>query len=431
MSDLAYQTGFGNVLATEAEPGSLPADRNSPRDVPHGLVAEQIQGTGFTLERARNLRTWVYRLRPAIHDRPFEALTSPPPRFLTDPARRSALPQVQRYRPQPLPEGPVDWLDGLRTFAAAGDPGLRRGLAIHVYAATADMERAFTDIDGDLLVVPEHGGLRVQTELGWLEARPGELLILPRGLRFRVSLPDGAARGFVSELYDGHYELPERGLVGANGLASERHFRAPVAWYEDRPEDTEIVVKHGGRFWRTIAPASPFDVVAWHGRYAPFVYDLDQFMAYGSVTWDHPDPSIHTVLTHAMDTHGRNAVDVGVFRGRWDPTEHTFRPPYFRRNSAIEFNAVIKAPTTKGPYPAGAFSFTPYLTPHGISARSHAHESDRTDDTPARSPDSSLWVQFESTYHLHMVEDWLDDPTRDDRFLENFAGWRTGDLVGR
>jgi len=433
MSDaLEYQTGFGNHLASEAVPGALPRRQSAPLEAPFGLIAEQLNGTGFTLRRRQNLRTWLYRLRPAVHDRGFALMDAPPPGFETRFHDAVSLPQVQRYKPVALPGGEVDWLDGVQTFAGAGDPSIKRGMAIHLYAASADMERAFTNIDGDLLIAPERGRLRVQTELGWLEAAPGELLLLPRGIRFRVLLPDGVARGFAAELYDGHFQLPERGPVGANGLADERHFRAPVAAYEDVAEDSVIIVKQGGRFWRTVAPNSPFDVVAWHGTYAPFVYDLADFMSMGSVSFDHPDPSILTVLTSPMDDHGRSAIDVGVFRGRWDATEHTFRPPYFHRNSAVEFNAVISTgagAADTGPYRPGVFTFTPYLTPHGVSARTQRGELERGDDSPARIPDESLWLQFESTYTLEVLPRWLDGDALDAGFMENFKGWKLGSLT--
>jgi homogentisate 1,2-dioxygenase len=288
------------------------------------------------------------------------------------------------------------------------------------------MERVFVNIDGDLLLAPESGRLRIRTELGWLDVVPGELAILPRGLRVQVHVPDGPTRGFMAELYSGHFQLPERGVVGANGLADERHFKAPVADFEDREEDTPIVVKQGGRFWQTLSPHSPFDVVGWHGRYVPFKYDLRDFMSMGSVSFDHPDPSILTVLTHPLDTHGRNALDVGAFLGRWEPTEGTFRPPFFHRNSAIELNMVLAAPPTTGGYPQGAFSFTPMLTPHGVGAHAHHHHSFETDDTPNRLSDDSIWLQFESAWQVGVLPRWLDSPHRDTTFLDQFRGYTTG-----
>ncbi len=426
MDTLDHQHGFGNALASEARPGALPLHQNGPRQVSYGLYAEQINGTGFTVRRDLNHRVWLYRLRPQILAAPFERV--PSGRFAGRFDAGRVDPTVMRFRPVDYPAEPTDFVQSLVTFAGAGDPVMQAGMAIHLYAATAAMgNKAFTDVDGDLLVVPQEGRLHVTTELGKLEVGPGEVLIVPRGIRFTVALPDGRARGFVSELFDGHHQLPERGLVGANGLADERHFRAPVAWYEDVEADWEIVVKQGGDLWRGVSPRSPFDVVAWHGTYAPFAYDLADFVAYWSVTVDHSDPSIHTVLTCPKDATGRNALDFGVFKGRWDPTEHSFRPPFFHRNAAIEFNAVIKSPSNTGPYQAGAFTYTPYLTPHGVSVHGYEREVGKTDaeaDAPRRLSDDELWIQWESAYQLRVLPWMFDDAGRDLAYLDQFQGFR-------
>ena len=427
MSELSYLTGFGNHLASEAVPGTLPPRGNTPKEPAHGLYAEQINGSGFTVERRANLRTWLYRLRPAIHAGRFAAVPMPG-RFVGRFHDAVPSPEAMRFRPLPMPTGEVDFLDGIHTFAGAGDPAMRQGMAIHLFAANTDMGRVFANIDGDLLVAPEQGTIRVQSELGFLEAKAGEIVTVPRGIRFKVTLPDGPVRGFMAELFEGHFQLPERGLIGANGLADERHFRAPVAAYDDRVEPTKIIVKQAGRFFATEAPWSPFDVVAWHGRYAPFVYDLRMFMSYGSVSFDHPDPSVLTVLTSPHDDHGNNVIDVGVFLGRWDPTEDTFRPPYFHRNAAVEFNAVIASSNDHGPYPGGAFSFTPNLTPHGVPPAS-VRRASSAPDTPSRGSDDSIWLQFESTYTLSVMSEFLDSDQRDDGFLAQFDGWEVGDLA--
>lgn len=425
--DLAYQHGFGNALASEARPGALPKLQNGPRQTPFGLYAEQLNGTGFTLRRHLNHRVWMYRLRPQISETGWTQRDSG--RFVGRFEEGAVSPEILRFAPMPFPEGEVDFLDGLQTFAGAGDPTTRTGFAIHVYAATADMvDRAFTDIDGDLLIVPEHGRLRIQTELGWLAVRPGEIAILPRGIRFRVEVPDGRARGFVGELFNGHYQLPERGPIGANGLADERHFKAPVAAFEDREVPYEVVHKQGGDLWATRLRASPFDVVAWHGSYAPFKYDLMEFNAYWGANWDHPDPSILTVLTAPHDDHGRNAVDFAVFKGRWDTVEHSFRPPFFHRNSAIEFNAVVKTQATSGPYSSGASTYTPYLSPHGVSVETYDRETGRTGeaaDQPVRIPDEEMWIQFESTYNLRVMPWFTNAAHRDPVYLQQFSGFKS------
>ncbi|HVV88021.1 MAG TPA: iron-containing alcohol dehydrogenase [Kofleriaceae bacterium] len=427
---LAYQAGYGNALASEARPGALPRAQNSPRRVPYGLVAEQVNGTGFTVRRADNRRTWMYRLRPQVVDRPFRARAHGS--FVGDFGAGIPTPELLGYRPLELPAAPTDFLSSLTTFAGAGDASLGRGAAIHLYAATADMERtAFCDVDGDLVVVPERGRLHVQTELGRLDVAPGELVILPRGLRFRVALPDGAGRGFVAEVFDGHLALPERGPIGANGLADERHFLAPTAAFEDDARPWTIVVRQGGRLWEVDAPHGPFDVVAWHGRYAPFKYDLMAFNSLGSVSFDHADPSIMTVLTCPLDGQGRNALDIGVFRGRWDVAEHTFRPPFFHRNAASEFNGVLRSPAGSRWSPGG-FTYTPYLTPHAISARGYEATVTAPDDVadrPERLTEDSLWIQFESAYGLKVMPWMLEHPARDREHLAAFADYRPRAIV--
>ncbi len=421
--DLTYQTGYGNALSTEALPGALPQRQNGPRSVPYGLYAEQLNGTGFTVQRAQNHRVWMYRLRPQIAEEEWTPLDGK--RFTGRFDQGTVSPNLLRFAPQPYPEGEVDWLAGLQTFAGAGDPTTKAGFAVHIYTATAHMERAFTNLDGDFLVVPQEGALRIQTELGWLHAAPGEIVVLPRGIRFRVLIPDGRARGFVGELFNGHYQLPERGPVGANGLADERHFKAPVAAFEQIDGPYPVVSKGGGDLWASVLPGSPFDVVAWHGTYAPFKYDLMDFNAYWGANWDHPDPSILTVLTSPHDVHGRNAVDFAVFKGRWDTIEHSFRPPFLHRNSAVEFNAVIKTPATTGPYVAGATTYTPYLAPHGTSKQGHERgitEREGADD-PVRLSDDELWIQFETTYPLRVMPWFADAPHRDRSYLDQFQGF--------
>jgi len=427
--ELSYQAGFGNAMMTEALPGALPEVQHAPRKPPYGLHPEQINGTGFTVERALNRRTWLYRLRPPILDRGFTRIDHPRLRGRFD--EGVASPQVMRYRAIALPTEPTDFLDGLTTFAGAGDPATKRGMAVHLYAANQDMRRAMANVDGDLILAPEHGRLRVLTEMGWLEASPGEIAVIPRGIRFRILLADRVARGFAAEVFDGHLQLPQRGPVGANGLADERHFLSPVAWFEDRREETPIVVKQGGELFQILSPHSPFDVVAWHGSYAPYKYDLTKFNALGSVSWDHPDPSILTVLTCPADTHGRGALDLAVFARRWDVSEGTFRPPFLHRNSAIEFNAVVRSDATDGPWQAGAFSYTPYLSPHGVSA--HTVEkvrgmSDEEADAPELVSANDIWLQLESTYLLRVMPWMIDHEARDQDYLSSFSGYPAAEV---
>jgi len=421
--ELTYQTGFGNTFTSEALPGAVPPRINGPRKRPYGLYHELINGTGFTVERALNHRVWLYRLRPQIAPNGWTHV--PSGRFAGRFDEGVASPDLIKLAAQRFPAAGTDFIAGIETFAGAGDPSVRTGMAIHRYAATADMENsAFCNSDGDMLVVPQQGALRIQTELGWLHVEPGEIALLPRGIRFAVKLPDGVARGFISEVFNGHYRLPERGVVGSNGLADERHFKAPVAAYEDSDVPHRITVKQGGQLWQTTFGHSPFDVVGWHGSYTPFKYDLMDFSSFWGVNWDHSDPSIHTVLSCPHDDHGRGAADFIVFRGRWDATEDTFRPPFPHRNSAVEFNSIIKAPHSR--HELGSVTYTPYLAPHGPTLRRYQAElakSDEQANKPVRGSDDELWIQFESTYQLRVMPWVLDSDELDDGFLDEFQGF--------
>ncbi|MEV5445197.1 homogentisate 1,2-dioxygenase [Streptomyces sp. NPDC052644] len=350
---LEYLSGFGNEHQSEAVPGALPLGRNSPQRAPLGLYAEQLSGSAFTEPRARNLRSWLYRVRPSA--------THPPFTRADNGALRSApftetVPDPNRLRWNPLPEPApgTDWLAGLWTLGGNGDVTQRTGMAVHLYHANASMERVFSDADGELLIVPERGGLLLRTELGLLAARPGEVALIPRGVRFRVELLDDSARGYVCENYGQPFQLPDLGPIGANGLANPRDFRAPVAAYEDVEGPVEVVNKYCGNLWRAEYGHSPLDVVAWHGNYVPYVYDLRTFNVIGTISYDHPDPSIFTVLTSPTDTPGLAGVDFVVFAPRWLVGEDTFRPPYFHRNVMSEYMGLIE-----GAYDAKAEGFVP------------------------------------------------------------------------
>ncbi|URM91914.1 homogentisate 1,2-dioxygenase [Streptomyces sp. MRC013] len=350
---LEYLSGFGNEHQSEAVPGALPLGRNSPQRAPLGLYAEQLSGSAFTEPRARNRRSWLYRVRPSAAHPPFTradngALRSAPfTETVPDPNRL-------RWNPLPDPAPGTDWLAGLWTLGGNGDVAQRTGMAVHLYHANASMERVFSDADGELLIVPERGGLLLRTELGLLAVGPGEVALVPRGVRFRVELVDGTARGYVCENYGQPFQLPDLGPIGANGLANPRDFRAPVAAYEDVEGPVEVVNKYCGNLWRAEYGHSPLDVVAWHGNYLPYVYDLRTFNVIGTISYDHPDPSIFTVLTSPTDTPGLAGVDFVVFAPRWLVGEDTFRPPYFHRNVMSEYMGLVE-----GAYDAKAEGFVP------------------------------------------------------------------------
>jgi homogentisate 1,2-dioxygenase len=349
-----YLTGFGNHYATEAVAGALPQGQNAPQRPAYGLYTEQLSGTSFTTPRAENRRSWLYRLQPsAVHppyrespsrtlaSGPFDALAASPNRLL--------------WQPFALPREPTDFVDGLVTICGNGAPADGSGMAAHLYLANRSMrDRAFFNADGEFLLVPQQGSILVVTECGCIDAAPLEIVVVPRGMRFRVELKDAEARGYVCENYGAPLRLPELGPIGANGLANPRDFMTPVAWYEDVAAKTELMQKFQGRLWATVLDHSPFDVVAWHGNYAPYKYDLRCFNVLGSISFDHPDPSIFTVLTAPSEAAGQANVDFVLFPPRWSVAEHTFRPPWYHRNVMSEFMGLIA-----GSYEAKAASLQP------------------------------------------------------------------------
>jgi len=367
---MAYQAGFGNTFVTEAVPGTVPVGRNSPQRVAHGLYAEQLSGTAFTAPRAENRRSWLYRIRPAAMHGPFSPFAGSPA-FHNDFGQGPVTPDQLRWNPLPLPGTPTDFVEGLFTMAGNGGPAAHAGIGVHLYAANRDMQgRFFHDADGELLVVPQQGRLRLCTELGVLEVEPQEIALIPRGVRFRVELPDGAARGYVCENFGALLRLPDLGPIGSNGLAAARDFLYPVAAYEEDEGAFELVAKFQGHLWRADIGHSPLDVVGWHGNYAPCKYDLRRFNAIGSISFDHPDPSIFLVLTSPSDTAGVGNMDFVIFPPRILAMQDTFRPPWFHRNVASEFMGLVH-----GAYDAKAEGFAPggaslhnCMTGHGPDA---------------------------------------------------------------
>jgi homogentisate 1,2-dioxygenase len=412
--------GFGAAMESEAVAGAVPRTQNAPRLSPHGLYPELVSGVPFTTRRVDNTRLWLYRIRPSSDHSAFERL--PPSPFGN--AYRTLTPNRIRWKPMAIPAGAVDFLDGLATLGGYGDPGAS-GYAVHLYAASASMgDRSFVNADGDLLIVPQEGALLVRSECGVLRVSPGELLLMPRGVRFKVDLEGTAARGYVGEVMGARFKLPERGPLGSNGLADARHFSAPVAAYEDRDGAFQLVHKIGGELWAATQNHSPFDVVGWHGNHVPYKYDLKHFNAMGSVTFDHPDPSIHTVLTAPLDDHGRALCDFVCFRGRWDVIEHSFRPPFAHRNAASEVNGIVRVASVDDGYVPGCTFLTPLLTSHGVATSTYEAIFGLTEDAaekPRRLSDDSLWIMFESALPFRLTA-WAEEtPLRDTAFLAMFA----------
>jgi len=353
MSDASgYMMGFGGYFETEAVEGALPRGRNSPQRPAFGLYAEQLSGSAFTAPRHENRRSWLYRLRPTADHRPFKRYEGAT-LFATGAADGLLAPNRLRWDPPAdLPKG-KDFIDGLVTMLVTRPAEDLEGVSVHLYHADRSMERVFVDSDGEMLIIPQQGALRIATELGLMEVSPGSVAMVPRGVKFRVEV-EGPSRGYVAENQGLPFRLPELGPIGANGLANPRDFETPVAWFEDRDEPTEVVQKSLGALWTTTLDHSPLDVVAWHGNYAPWRYELSRFNTIGTVSFDHPDPSIFTVLTSPSNVPGRANADFVIFPPRWMVAEDTFRPPWFHRNVMSEAMGLIY-----GEYDAKAEGFAP------------------------------------------------------------------------
>ena len=424
---ITYQSGFANEFASEAVPGTLPVGRNSPQRVAHGLYAEQISGTAFTAPRHANRRSWLYRIRPAAVHAPFAVLGSG--KFHNDFEQAPATPNQLRWDPLPIPSAPTDFVDGLVTMAGNGGPAAQSGVGIHVYAANRSMERRFFyDADGELLIVPQLGRLRIATELGVLDIGPQEIAVIPRGIRFRIELPDlvngrGEARGYVAENFGALLRLPELGPIGSNGLANARDFLAPVAAYEDHDGDFELVAKFQGNLWSARIDHSPLDVVGWHGNYAPYKYDLRRFNTIGSISYDHPDPSIFTVLTSASDTAGVANMDFVIFPPRWLVAENTFRPPWFHRNVASEFMGLVHGAydaKTGGFVPGGA-SLHNCMSGHGPDAASFEKASAADTGKPDHIVETMAFM-FETRAVIRPTRQALDSPQLQRDYIECWHG---------
>ncbi|QYD69754.1 homogentisate 1,2-dioxygenase [Paraburkholderia edwinii] len=394
-----YQSGFANEFATEALPGALPQGRNSPQRAPYGLYAEQLSGTAFTAPRGHNRRSWLYRLRPAAMHRPFTPLPSDHLVANFGGAGVPPTPPNQlRWDPLPMPSQPTDFIDGWVTWAGNGAADAMNGCAIHLYAANRSMQdRYFYSADGELLIVPQHGRLAISTELGKLDVEPFEIAVIPRGVRFTVALPDGDARGYICENFGALLRLPDLGPIGSNGLANPRDFLTPRAAYEDREGAFELVAKLNGQLWRADIDHSPLDVVAWHGNYAPYKYDLRHFNTIGSISFDHPDPSIFLVLHSPSDTPGVDTIDFVIFPPRWLVAEDTFRPPWFHRNVASEFMGLVH-----GAYDAKAEGFVPggaslhnCMSGHGPDAETFEKAS-HSDTTKPHKVGDTMAFMFET-----------------------------------
>ncbi|HXW26851.1 MAG TPA: homogentisate 1,2-dioxygenase [Xanthobacteraceae bacterium] len=417
-------SGFGNSFETEALPDALPIGRNSPQRVNYGLYAEQLSGSPFTAPQASNQRSWLYRIRPTVrHTGRFRRIDKGLIR--TAPAREDGeLPIGQlRWSPIPIPQEKLTFVTGLRTITTAGDAEGLSGMASHVALVTQSMTREHMfDADGELLVVAQENGLRLRTEFGVIEIVPGEICVIPRGVIFRVELIGGPARAYVCENYGGTFTLPDRGPIGANCLANRRDFETPVAAYEDRDEACTLVVKWGGELYSTEIAHSPLDVVAWHGNYAPYKYDLKRFSPVGAVLFDHPDPSIFTCLTSPSETHGTANIDFVLFPERWSVAENTFRPPWYHRNIMSEFMGLVYGVYDAKPegFVPGGMSLHNMMLPHGPDSDAFRRASDAALQ-PVKLANTMAFM-FESRFRQRVTRYAAAVETRQDDYIDCWAG---------
>lgn len=400
-----YNCGFGNDFSSEALSGALPIGQNSPQQCNYGLYAEQLSGTAFTVPRKSQQRSWLYRMRPSVvQDRPFEIVQHD---HINSKTTFIHTPNQMRWDPLPLPSQDkiVTFIDGWCTIAGSSESGsiTKHGIAIHMYTANTSMkEAAIQNSDGDLLIVPQQGTLVIQTEFGFLQVSSLEICVIPRGIKFSVSLPDGPSRGYILEVYDGHFELPDLGPIGANGLANPRDFLYPIAAYDDNIATTfSIYNKFANQLWKTTIKHSPFDVVAWHGNYLPYKYDLTKFNTINTVSFDHPDPSIFTVLTCKSQIPGVAIADFVIFPPRWGVAEHTFRPPYYHRNCMSEYMGNITGiyeAKEKGFLPGGS-SLHFLMSAHGPDREAYEKAS-KTELKPQRIAENCMSFMFESSLFI-------------------------------
>ncbi|HIL21218.1 MAG TPA: homogentisate 1,2-dioxygenase [Candidatus Thioglobus sp.] len=420
-----YQSGFGNHFETEALAGALPVGRNSPQKCAHGLYAEQFSGSAFTAPRENNRRSWLYRIRPSAITADFEPALHEGLSLSVEDVISS--PNQMRWDAQSAPTAKTDFIDGLFAVCGNGSVGTQLGVGVFSYAANSDMDGYFYNSDGEMLIVPQQGALCISTEMGVIDVAPKEICVIPRGLIFQVMLEESEtfARGYVCENYGAPFELPNLGPIGANGLASSRDFLTPVAGYEDIVAEFTLLNKFGGQLWQSTLDHSPLNVVAWHGNYAPYKYDLSRFNVINSVSFDHCDPSIFTVLTSPSSRAGVANCDFVIFPPRWMVAEDTFRPPWFHRNIMSEFMGLIE-----GAYDAKAEGFVPggaslhnTMSLHGPDVKTFEKASHK--DLEPEYLDKTMAFMFESNLAYSVSKKALSSPLRQTNYHQVWRGFKS------
>lgn len=413
-----YMPGFGNDFESEALPGALPQGMNSPQKCNYGLYGEQLSGTAFTANPPE--RTWCYRIRPSVkHSHRYEKIALP--YWKSAPCVDPDVISLGQYRWDAVPhtDKGLTWLTGMRTMTTAGDVNTQVGMASHIYLVTESMvDEYFFSADSELLVVPQEGRLRFATELGVIDLEPKEIAILPRGLVYRVEVLEGPARGFVCENYGQKFELPGRGPIGANCMANPRDFKAPVAAFEDREVSSTVTVKWCGQFHSTKIGQSPLDVVAWHGNYAPYKYDLRTYCPVGAILFDHPDPSIFTVLTAPSGQPGTANIDFVLFRERWMVAEDTFRPPWYHKNIMSELMGNIYGQYDAKPqgFVPGGMSLHNMMLPHGPDKE--AFEKASNSNLGPDKLDNTMSFMIETRFPQHLTGFAVDKAPLQDDYID-------------
>ncbi|KAK0476454.1 homogentisate 1,2-dioxygenase [Armillaria novae-zelandiae] len=403
-----YQVGFGNRFASETIPGTLPQGQNHPQKNKYGLYIEGMTGSPFVAPRPQNLHAFLYRIRPSLDHKKFVRLpdsSDMESNFLPINPKVRISPTQLKWAPPPFPSSPdeVDFISGLKTIGGNGEPTAREGLALHIYLANVDMKnKAFCNSDGDMLVAPQQGRLDVQTEFGRMMVRPGEFMVIQKGMKFKVSLPDGPSRGYVQEIFGSHFELPDLGPIGGHGMANPRDFEVPLASFEIDETHWEVVYKIGGQLFSAAQDHTPFDVVAWHGNYVPYKYAMEKFIFVGSLSKDHIDPSVFTVLTAKSKAPGIPLVEILTVSERWDVASDTFRPPYYHRNNATEILCFISG-ERGGRYMPGGIVLQTVFCPHGPSPEVHKAAS-VAELKPERISKGSMAIAIETPMILSMTD---------------------------
>ncbi len=408
-----YLHGFGNYHQSEAVPGALPSSQNSPQHCNLGLYAEQLNGTAFTRARHNNLHSWLYRILPSVVQGNF----SPYEKELIQPFHEEQSPNPLRWSPIRESHENVDFIDGL--FHLAGSHLVNT----YLYHCTRSMEnKYFANNDGELLFVPFLGEVNLHTEFGKLNLCPGMIAVIPRGVKFKLELMSKETKGYLCENAGNPLTLPQLGLIGSNGLANPRHFNYPTAAYENKSNEVLLICKHQHKLWTATSTHSPLNVVAWHGNYAPYCYDLSLFNTINSVSFDHPDPSIFTVLTSESDTPGVANLDFVIFPPRWMVAEHTFRPPYFHRNYMNELMGLIQGEydAKKEGFSVGSVSIHNCMTPHGPDQISY--EMATNQKLTPQTYLNTLAFMFETRDVWRVTEQAMNIPERQNNYAHCWQG---------